>query len=102
VHALIKYVLNGAFHHTLCFKPMHAALLVPGRLASWLEGTSKLAVPMGQALFEAVEMLVTPQPPELPGMPAVDPGRGSAQQWKEGAALLQREVSHCLLLGLYL
>jgi hypothetical protein len=97
---------------TLCFEPMHAAVLEPGRLATWLEGAAKLEEPKGQLVFEAVVALLAeelPQgsrPPEAPeavvaplpdaptagDRPPEAPAMVSAQQWREGAWQLQQEV----------
>jgi hypothetical protein len=85
------------FHQTLWFPSMHAALLKPHRLSAWLEAATKLAMPECKKLLVSVARLVTPDIGEFPGeLPSKAPGQVTAQQWKEGAVQLQREVSHCL------
>jgi hypothetical protein len=91
--SVIECILS-TFHRTLWFKSMHAAFLVPRRLANWVEGASKLAAPQALPMLEAVATLVVNERPSCVGAPAEAPGLVSVLQWREGAVQLQQEVRH--------
>jgi hypothetical protein len=85
-------LLNG----TLFFDSVHAAALKPHRLARWLERAVGL-LPEKQCAWLALmaSYLVSPQRPAGGECtPGEAPGKVTAEQWKERAVKLQREVSH--------
>jgi hypothetical protein len=88
----------------LCFHSMYATVLRPaGRLVAWLEGAARLGLPEGQVMIEQSAGLVKHalpyvDQPQVPSEPAAGYQLVTAEQWKEGALQLQREVSHCLLM----
>jgi hypothetical protein len=85
----------GLFNWLLLLEAMHTAALQPGRMAAWLEGAAKMPVakPCEELVERFLELVKHQRPARF--APAVQ-GMVSAAQWKEGAAQLRREVSHCL------
>jgi hypothetical protein len=106
IKALIPQALE-ILNPTLCFCPMYAAALHPGRIAAWLEGAAQLEVPQGQLVIDMVVGLLAHRLPyadnddeEEPAqpLPGCEPGANarlvSAWQWREGAMQLRREVRY--------
>jgi hypothetical protein len=74
-------------------RSMHAAVLKPRRLVSWLEGAPQLLEDVRLGLLEGVAAALNPrQPSPESGMPAEAPGVASRIEWKKGCTRLQREV----------
>jgi hypothetical protein len=83
---------------TLRFQSVHAAVLQPHRLGRWLEGAAKLLPEEDCASVSwLTSVLVLEQRPPADQFTRENaPGHVPKAQWREGAAQLQREVSHCL------
>jgi hypothetical protein len=79
------------------FSSLHAAVLQPGRLTRWLEDAVKMGVTDECIdVLDHVPLLLEHHRPHQGGFtPAEAPGLVPADQWKEGAVQLQREVGVC-------
>jgi hypothetical protein len=92
----VKQLLRVAlpfFKGTYYFKSVHAAALQPGRLAAWLEAAATMPVQECTQLLELFPALLNHKRPALEGyVPPEAPALVPAEQWKEGAVQLRREV----------